>query len=211
MIVRTRVMAQIKNGLASVALAALLSALLGCGSSLTGPQTASTTDPPPGNPAPSDSLLSPPILTVNVDGTADFVQVSESEIVTPVLLDPQSASAKIDGNAGGKVGCGRFEVVVPPGAFWGSATVTITIPDPTRQLCDLSISPSYDNNFRVPVQLISNVKDCVGVDATTLTTYWYDAAGSKWVDMKATTDASSGTVTANLHHFSKYGTGKAGW
>jgi len=209
--VRKRVMASVKNGLASAALAALLSALLGCGSTLTGPQTASVKDPPPGNPAPTDSVLSPPILTVNLDGTTDFVQVAESEILTPVLLDPQSASATIDGKEGGKVGCGRFEVVVPPGAFLGSATITINIPDPNRQLCDLSISPSYDNNFRVPVQLISNLKDCSGIDATTLTTYWYDPLSVKWVDMKAATDASSGTVTAYLHHFSKYGTGKAGW
>src|SRR5215471_82916 len=97
-------MASVKNGLASAAMAALLSALLGCGSTLTGPRSASVNDPPSGNPAPSDSALSPPILTVNLDGTSDFVQVAESEIVTPVLLDPQSASAKIDGRVGGKVG-----------------------------------------------------------------------------------------------------------
>jgi len=162
------------------------------------------------NPAPADTTLSPPLLTVQQDGTADFVQVSGSETVVAVVPDPLTASARIDGIKGGKLDCGRFTVIVPPGAYFGIASITISIPDPTVQVCDLSISPAFANHFTVPVQLVSNVKDC-SVDAKTLTTYWYDTGSVRWVDMKATTDSGSGTVTAYLHHFSKYGTGKAGW
>jgi len=194
-----------KSFLRLAALAALLSALVGCGSTLTGPQAPSNEAQ-----APADTTLSPPLLTVQQDGSTDFVQVSGSETVVAVVPDPETASAKIDGIKGGKVGCGRFTVIVPPGAYFGIATITITIPDPTVQVCDLSISPAIANQFAVPVQLVNNLKDC-SVDARTLTTYWYDTGSIRWVDMKAATDSESGTVTANLRHFSKYGTGKAGW
>jgi len=194
-----------KSLLASAALAALLSALVGCGSTLTGPQAPSNEAQ-----APADTTLSPPLLTVQQDGSTDFVQVEGSQTVVAAIPNPETASAKIDGLLGGKVACGRFTVIVPPGAYIGPATITITIPDPTIQVCDLSISPTTANHFVLPVRLVNDVKDC-SVDATTLTTYWYDTTGTKWVDMKAATDSGSGTVTASLHHFSKYGTGKAGW
>src|SRR5262245_18603117 len=187
--------------IALAGLAVLVSAALGCGNSLPGREQATVNDPAPANPAPADTVLSPPLLTVQLDGTTDFVQVSGSETVVAVIPDPQVASARIDGIKGGNVGCGRFTVIVPPGGYFGIATITITIPDPTVQVCDLSISPSVANHFDVPVQLVSNVKDC-SVDARTLTTYWYDTGSTRWVDMKAATDSGSGTVTAYLHHFS---------
>jgi len=191
-----------KSFLRSAALAALLSALAGCGSTLTGPQTPSNQVQ-----APADTTLSPPLLSVQQDGSTDYVRLEGAQTVVAL---PESTTANIDGNKGGTVGCGRFTVVVPVGAYKGWARVTIKIPDPTIQLCDLSISPGSLNQFAVPVQLTCDIKDC-SVDATTLTTYWYDPNSAKWVDMKAATDGSSGTVTASLHHFSQYGTGKAGW
>src|SRR5262245_31621863 len=49
-------------------------------------------------------------------------------------------SAYIDGSRGGTVSNGRFQLHVPPGAFQGGATLTITVLDPSVMQCALSIS-----------------------------------------------------------------------
>jgi len=189
--------------IASAAVATLLSFLLGCGTSPTAPTNLG------GGALVQGGNSSPPMIKVNADGTVSYVQVSNANL-GDAIKPAQTASAKIDGNKGGKVGCGRFTVIVPPGAYIGPATVTISINDPTVLICNLSIAPQAANNFKVPVQLVTDLND-LNVSIGTETTYWYDPAQNLWVDMGAAPDASAKTVTAYLHHFSQYGTGKAGW
>ena len=189
-------------GIASAAVAALLSFLLGCGTSPTAPANMG------GGALVQGGTTSPPILKVNADGTVSYVQVSHVNLGG--TLPPQTKSAKIDGNKGGSVNCGRFTVIVPPGAFVGPATITVSVADPTVLICDLSITPLAANKFKVPVQLVTDLKD-LNVSPGNETTYWYDPTRDLWVDMNADPDASAKTVTANLNHFSQYGTGKAGW
>jgi len=188
---------------ASAALAALLSFLLGCGTSPTAPANLGG-----GGTVIQGGNQSPPILKVNSDGTVSYLSVPRANLSG--TTGGQTASAKIDGNKGGKVTCGRFTLIVPPGAYIGPATLTISVADPSVMLCDLSIAPQAANNFKVPVQLVTDLKDLT-VDLSKETTYWYDPSQDQWVDLNASANSTTKTVTAYLHHFSIYGTGKAGW
>jgi len=188
---------------ASAALAAVLSFLLGCGTSPTAPANLGG-----GGTVIQGGNQSPPILKVNSDGTVSYVSVPRANLSGST--GAQAASAKIDGNKGGKVTCGRFSVIVPSGAFIGPATITISVADPSVLVCDLSITPQAANRFKVPVQLVTDLKDLT-VSVPSQTTYWYDPVHDQWVNLTASTDSSSKTVTAYLNHFSIYGTGKAGW
>lgn len=188
-------------GIASAAVAALLSFLLGCGTSPTAPQNLGGSLVQGGN-------SSPPMLKVNPDGSVSYVQLTQ--VNASGTIAAQSSSAKIDGNRGGTVTCGRFTVIVPPGAFVGPATITVSVADPTVLICDLSIAPQAANKFKVPVQLVTDLSN-LNVSPGNQTIYWYNPTQNLWVDMDAAPDASAKTVTANLNHFSKYGAGKAGW
>src|SRR6266850_2367488 len=119
-------------------------------------------------------------------------------------------SASMDGDRGGMLRAGRFSVKVPPGALTGIATVTLTMPDSTMMVCDLSIAPSSANTFKVPVQLTADLSS-TDVDASTLTMYWYDPNHLTWVNCSAKSRTLGTLVTMSLDHFSRYGAGKAGW
>ncbi len=121
-----------------------------------------------------------------------------------------SSSATVDGMVGGTVRCGRWTVVVPPGAYSGAGTITISVPDKSATTCDLDIKPGGLNGFLVPVELSLSTQG-LNVDPTTLTIYWYDPATGKWMDVHGTGDSGKQTLTAYLYHFSTYAAGKAGW
>lgn len=181
----------------------LAAAMAGCGTTPLGPATPATS-------APQVGALSPPIVHVNADGSGTLVQVSSLPRLSGTDGSVKTTSAKIDGNKGGSVCAGRFTVTVPPGAFIGPATITISVPSQSTFFCDLSIAPLAANNFKVPVTLTTDIKD-LGLDASTLTTYWYDPVQARWVAMPTSTDAKGEKLFTSLNHFSIYATGKAGW
>lgn len=130
----------------------------------------------------------------------------------PGSQTPTSTVTRIDGAAGGVAQCGRFTVVVPPGAFRGSADVILRVPDGTRLACDLEISPPSANGFARPVQL---QMDAVGTLASggLVIGYW-DPAVRRWTRVPGSAyDLRSLKLSAPLWHFSRYGgcEGKAGW
>jgi hypothetical protein len=106
---------------------------------------------------------------------------------------------------------GRFSVKLPAGAFSGTATVTMSMPDSNLMICDLSISPSSANKFKYPAQLTADFSSSGITDVSTLTTYWYDPTRVTWVSLSMKSRISGSAVTTALEHFSKYGSGKAGW
>lgn len=157
----------------------------------------------------SGSLLGGTVGAV-IDVTTGLV--AALPIRVPGLAIPAKTTATIDGAVGGTVQCGRVRVVVPPGAFYGKADVTVYVPDGTTLACDLSISPASANGFAAPVRLEMDASGST-VDGGLLVGY-FDPALGKWTRVPASyEEARTRTVRASLWHFSKYGAipGKAGW
>ncbi len=159
------------------------------------------------------------VLTVSPTGSVGFVPApTATALVSRTGANLAGATgdrylanaAVIDGALGGVLQCGRYTLKVPPGAYAGAATITMTLADSTVLLCDLEIAPLDRNGFLVPVELILSTKD-LGVDRSTLGLFWYDPSRLVWVDLFAGSDPTSATLTAHLPHFSIYAAGKAGW
>ncbi|SRR5216117_4149776 len=162
------------------------------------------------------SFTSPPILALASDGSVSYVPApvgatAEGTLnLASSLPRSVSSSLKIDGSKGGTVRAGRLSVMLPAGAFSGSATVTVSIPDTTVIQCDLSISPLSANSFKYPARLTVDLSG-LAVDVSTLTTYWYDPVNRVWVSLRANTSCSGTSLWTSLNHFSTYAAGKAGW
>ena len=192
-------------------LAAIGLALSGCGQWLLSP----------GNPAQSAGTglnsTMPPVVSFGTDGTVGYIEAPVGDAVNAsvnpvVALQTSLRSTKnVDGSRGGVVRAGRYSVAIPPGAFSGSATVTLSMPDSNVMLCDLSITPSSANRFKYPAQLTADFSSSGITDASTLTTYWYDPARLTWVNLSTKSRVSGFAVTTALDHFSTYVAAKAGW
>ena len=175
----------------------------------------------PGNPAQgggtSFNSAMPPIVSFGADGTVDYVVAPVGTADNPsvnlagALPTSLRSTANLDGSRGGMVRVGRFSVKIPPGAFIGPATVTMSMPDSNVMICDLAITPQAANKFKYPVQLTADFSSSGITDVSTLTTYWYDPTRITWVNLSAKSRISGSAVTTALEHFSTYGSGKAGW
>jgi hypothetical protein len=112
---------------------------------------------------------------------------------------------------GGTLELSRFKVVIPSGAL-ETATETITLID--RQAIDGAVSCEllpHGISFERPVTLSMSLKGTNVDPNAAYTIYWYDEAAGRWVDIGATWDPNTQTVTAQLDHFSRYRAGRAGW
>jgi hypothetical protein len=185
--------------------------LSGCGQSPLGPTDSSQSAGGGGG------AQAPPVVTIAPDGTVAYVDAPyDTTLATPGAVEPPapatvSASAWINGSVGGVVRAGRFGVKIPAGAFAGTAQVTVTMPDSTMMLCDLSISPASANLFKVPVKLVADLASTNLTDASTYTMYWYDPNRVLWKSLVAKSRTSGTLVVTDLDHFSRYASGKAGW
>lgn len=122
--------------------------------------------------------------------------------------DSLSASAVIDGLAGGSLSYGSFRIDVPPGAYVGKATITVAQSDPTVLKCDISIAPATLNHFLVPVTLSAKLPNST---ALTDQMMWFDPTASLWQLIPTISDANALELHSQLWHFSTYGCGRAGW
>jgi hypothetical protein len=176
----------------------------------------------------------PPVLVVGDDGAVTYRQAEVLDPLRDVLGDhPRALTVHetVEGRAGGWLQCGRFLLAIPAGAFDGTGTITMSMPDSTEMFVDLTIAPEELNHFAAPVLLSLKTTDAK-VLADSLAIYWFDPSASKWVDvpteksLTAATDClttlnggiDSGPLSSNdsglsasLTHFSKYSAGKAGW
>jgi hypothetical protein len=170
----------------------------------------------PENTAQNPEAAAPPIVRFEAD-SIDYVSapvgstVDGSVNLATGLTTTVSSTVKVDGSQGGMVRAGRFSVRLPAGAFSGTAIVTLSMPDSTVMICDLSISPSSANKFRYPALLTADLSSSRLTDASTFTTYWYNPTRLTWVSLYAKSSTSGSTITTALDHFSTYGSGKAGW
>jgi len=142
------------------------------------------------------TLPTQPIVDSNSPGVRADVPAASAASV--------SASLKIKGQEGGTLSAGIFTVVIPPGAYEGSATITVSQPDPAQPVAVLSIHPNDKNAFAVPVTLTASLPN---LDAA-----WLIQSGMSeqddfgmWQAMGSSQpDAQTMTVSASLAHFSTY-------
>ena len=205
-------MRRLRKASALTLLAALGLAFSGCSQSPLAPENASS------NAGTGPNRVPPPIVSFEADGsTVDYVTAPLDTMVDGVvhlvgaLPTSLKSTVTVDGTRGGLVRAGRFSVKIPPGAFSGTASVTVSMPDSTVMICDLAISPASANRFKIPAQLTADFSSSSITDVSTLTTYWYDPTRVTWVSLSAKSRISGSAVTTALEHFSKYGSGKAGW
>lgn len=204
-----------RNGLTSLRTALFLGLVLsitGCGNTVVGPDGGSDAgtggEPPPG----------PEILVITEDHSVRYVrQIGEGASVPPSGR-ALHAAAVIDGAAGGRLQCGRFLLLVPPGAFEGAGTIHMSMADSTVMVVDLEIDPVDLNEFKEPVKLCL-LTDGTIVQVEDVQIYWWDPKYEEWKAMDCDRDLTeeesiTGTLEGlltHLSHFSRYSGGKAGW
>jgi hypothetical protein len=144
-----------------------------------------------------------------------FVTVNHLGGLAGATGSSDSQSSSIDGALGGRVSCQRFTLDVPPGAFEGTATVTIHVPDVNVLRCDLSITPESANQFLVPVTLKADLADTDALDPSNLLPVWHDQDAGVWREVPGWSVAPTTLVIQGpLSHFSEYGIifgTKGGW
>jgi len=124
-------------------------------------------------------------------------------------------TTKTIGLLGGIVSAGNFSLVVPPGALTTKATITVSQPDPSHPVVNLSISPASANKFLVPVVLTGNASKLSTSLLSVSYISWYNPATAKWEKVAGSSvSLATLSVSAPLWHFSTYrieAGGKAGW
>lgn len=126
-----------------------------------------------------------------------------------------TSSVHVNALAGGTVSAGRMTVVIPPGALYGNATVTLTQPDTAQLVTELHISPESLNHFALPVILTMRTAGLLSLDVLQSSRIeWFNPATSQWVPVPGSLVNVAGlSLQAPLWHFSTYRAtgGKAGW
>jgi hypothetical protein len=129
-----------------------------------------------------------------------------------------TGSALIDGAQGGVVTVGRFSVIVPPGAFVGTGTVTINVPDQAVVACELDIDTPAAAGFDEQISLVANCQGVTNVDLSDCGTLQLDASASVWRSVDGSiVHLENSTVVAPVPQSStSYGIanvleGRAGW
>lgn len=204
------------GSLRTTLLLALALSIAGCGDSVLGPVV------PRGDAGGNESepLTGPEILMITEDQSTRYAKLDLGSLdeTDPTASKALQVSAMIDGDVGGRLRCGRFLLAVPPGAFDGKGTVSMSMPDSTVMVVDLEIAPAELNDFKEPMKLCL-LTDGTGLAEEDLQIYWWDPAGLDWKALGCDRDLSDDiTVTGtaeglltDLSHFSRYSGGKAGW
>lgn len=204
----------------SVALSATLALVLvlaGCGSDRTLAPTGGNPSvgqemraAPTSAPARPTGLLNPLLsggtqtLGKIVQGTGNLVEEGISLLL--VLSAPGSSSALIPAATGGQVRYGRYTLTVPPGALAQDTIISVSDPGNGYVMCDLE---PHGLQFNVPVRL---QVDLTGVNVgpySDWSVFWYNPTSGGWEDQHGVFGPN--TLTADLHHFSRYAGGRVGW
>ncbi len=137
--------------------------------------------------------------------------------VPQAASSPTSASTTrtINGLFGGTVKAGNFTVIIPPAAFLGTANVTVTQPDLSQLVCNLSIDPASKNHFLLPVLFLADCKGKIPPELLSISQIqWFNPATGDWETVPGCSiNLLDLTIQVPLWHFSTYRVeeGKAGW
>jgi hypothetical protein len=157
----------------------------------------------------SKSVLEAPSQAAQATKNPQFESAAGPDSAQPASGSPLKGSVVIDGAVGGKLSVGSFRVEVPAGAYRGSATITISQPDPAILVCDLSIDPPAANQFAVPVTLATKLPNALSLVTDQM--LWLDPSVLAWRLIPSVPDPLSIELRSQLWHFSKYAAGRAGW
>jgi hypothetical protein len=206
-------MTNLPTAMRMAALTAALFCLAGCGSMPSAPMLDS---------ARVDRTGAAPQAVMPVDAPADPGAQGGGGTVYDPLVPAFGGAALVEQTSdlssdnGGAVVNGRWQVVVPAGAFEGSARISVATPAAKSWAVGLGITPVEKNHFDRPVLL---VVDCHGVAPKRLSTWfisWWNPDTKTWVPVAGSVvDMKKKTVSAPLSHFSVYAVGptagKSGW
>jgi len=175
--------------------------IAGCSTLPTAPVVG--TDDGPSSAARSGATSDPNGLLMNLTG---------SLVTAPTSV---TSSKTINGLLGGVVSAGNFKVVIPPLAVRGTAVVTVTQPDASSPVVQLSITPESANRFLLPVLLVADASRLSPELVAVSYVSWLNPATGQWERVAGgSASVLNLTVQAPLWHFSTYRVerdGKAGW
>jgi hypothetical protein len=207
-------MTNFPNPMRLIALVATLACLAGCGQMPNAPILDDSTARIETNGA------TPQARTLTIDDpTLPGAPAVQPEPTPDPELPPQGGGStqqqgtQLTESLGGTVRSGRWRVEVPPGAFTGTARVSVT-PNSRGGVCALEIYPAEKNYFATPVRL---VVDCHNVPPRQLAKWfisWYNPGTGTWVRVAGSVvDTKKKTVSASptsrLHGRARGG--QAGW
>jgi hypothetical protein len=212
-----------------VVVAAVVGAVVGCGSMTTAPTPANMTTNVTTT-ASAGSGTAPQAASTTVadspsgDGSASTLTGTTNESSSllsgiPILgaiTGLITRTLQLIGFIGGSLTNGRWTVQVPPNAVSGNGTVSIGVASLTSDNCQLGILPLSLNHFSTPVTLTVDCRSVPAQDLAGYTIFWYDPSTGHWVPVAGSqVDLVHKTVHAPLSHFSRYAVGpadgKAGW
>jgi hypothetical protein len=138
--------------------------------------------------------------------------VSAAHVLTPQSTGSSNpeAKAKISASKGGKLNCGRFELVLAPGALLKDTEIRIV--DVTNSVGHVECHLYPDGLvFLNTVTLEADFSDLTSPSGYTM--YWRlpTPTGEIWTDVGGRPTDDGRGIIARLEHFSDYAPGKAGW
>jgi hypothetical protein len=122
------------------------------------------------------------------------------------LSGPGYETELIQADHGGMVSYDRFTLRFPKGALTDDTYITIRNPGDGYLDCELE---PHGIQFLQPVQLEMDLSGLHFSPFTDWTVYWYNDANDTWENQGG--QFNWDRVTVDLHHFSTYRLGRAGW
>ena len=201
-------MGHIGTTIRAAGIAAALFTLAGCGVSPTSPVVGPDGGASRASP---EAAISRPTPAQDLGGIVLNPMLAPPELRGPRTVEKTS---RVHGKSGLVIELANVTLRVPKNAFPGMATIKVTIPDPAKPECHLTITPASKNHFKAPVVLEFAAADAPDVRAMTI--FWFDESQGMWVPIPTTVDAAGKRLSAELQHFSIYKAGseaiqKSGW
>ena len=143
--------------------------------------------------------------TMPIDTPAETPGGGSTPSVTPPPPDLVGTSYEMSSTQGGTMKSGRWTVVVPPGAFEGTARVAISTSSSKSWQCQLGILPASKNNFETMVTLVADCHSVIPKQLARYAIFQLDEGTGAWVRVPdSIVDLKKKTVTAPIPHFSTY-------
>jgi hypothetical protein len=129
------------------------------------------------------------------------------EFVAGDLL-PDVFETQVIGAAGGVVSDGRYRIHVPPGAVTEPTTFELRYFEDGMTVFELL---PHGVEFHVPVTIVVDLTGTTLEKASDVSLYWYDEDAEDWVDVGGVWNRRNNRLVGTTTHFSKWGSGRAGW